>query len=911
MSDLTPMMRQYREIKARHPDALLFFRLGDFYEMFFEDAHTGARELEIALTGRDGGGAERVPMCGIPYHAAEHYIARLTDRGYKVAICEQVEDPRLAKGLVRREVVRVVTPGTIQDARLVGDKRNRYLAALARRGEGWALAAADVSTGEFTAAEFRGEGADRRLRDELSRLAPAECLLDPGLAADAAFLDVLRRGLGAALTPLAEEAWEPARARRVLLDHFGTASLAGFGAEDRPLAATAAGALLGYLRETQRDAVRQVTGLRLVVPEGFMTLDAATRRNLELTARLGDGARQGSLLSVLDRTVTAMGGRLLRQWLERPLLDPGAIGARLDAVEELAGEGLCRSEVRETLRGVYDLERLVSRVACGTANARDLAALRTSLERLPRLGRLLGARRSPLLREAAAGLSALEPVAGLIGRAIVDDPPVPLNEGGLIRPGYDPRVDELRRAGREGKGWIAALEAAERERTGIRSLKVGFNKVFGYYIEVTHANRHLVPDDYIRKQTLANAERYVTPALKEKEEAVLGAEERLLALEYRLFCEVREEVARHTAAIQAAARAVAAADAFAALAETAVAHDYVRPEVDDGAVIDLQGSRHPVLEQVLGPGGFVPNDIHLDGEGQRFLLITGPNMAGKSTVARQAALAVIMAQMGGFVPAASARIGVADRVFTRIGAADDLFSGRSTFMVEMSEVANILHNATPRSLVILDEVGRGTSTFDGLSLAWAVSEDLHDRVRARTIFTTHYHELTALEELLPGVRNFTVAVRERGEEVLFLRRLVRGAADRSYGIQVARLAGLPPAVLRRALEVLRELERSEELREARRQVATGRAAAAVPADAPADAAPDATDRPGGGPRGHPDGPRGDAGGQLSLLPPPAQLEALRALLDIDVLRLTPLEALNRLFELQALARGDGKGRGPN
>ncbi len=893
----TPMIEQYRRVKDRHRDAILFFRLGDFYEMFFEDAEVAARELEIALTARDGGHGVRVPMCGVPVHAAEGYIARLVDRGHKVAICEQVEDPRQARGLVRREVVRVITPGTLMDARLIGDKRNRYLAALASgRGGAVGLAWTDISTGEFLVTDWPGEEAGQRLWDELARLKPAECLLDVRLAADAAFAARLAGSIGCAVTPMPEEAFARDACASRLAEHFGAASLSGLGLAERPLAVQAAGALLQYLQETQRGAVQQVTGLRVYAAGEAMPLDTATRRNLELVARLADGERQGSLLSVLDRTVTAMGGRLLRQWVEQPLVDVARIRARLDAVEELAGNAFARADVREALKGIYDLERLVSRVACGSAGPRDLVALRLSLERLPSLAAALSDARAPLLAGLAGELGGLQPVAELIARALVDDPPAALHEGGVIREGYDAEVDALRRASGEGKAWIAALEAAERERTGIRSLKVGYNKVFGYYIEVTHANRNLVPPDYIRKQTLAGAERYITPELKEREEAILGASERLQALEERLFVAVRAEVGRHTAAIQAAARAVAALDALAALAEVAVRNNYVRPEVDEGLVLDIRGGRHPVLEQVLGPGGFVPNDAYLDGGEHRLAIVTGPNMAGKSSFARQVALIVIMAQMGSFVPADSCRIGLVDRVFTRIGAGDDLFGGQSTFMVEMSEVANILRNATARSLVILDEVGRGTSTCDGLSIAWAVSEHLHDRVRARTIFTTHYHELTALEELLPGAKNYTVVVREQGEDVIFLHRVVRGGSDRSYGIQVARLAGLPREVLRRAMEVLRELEQAEEVRAAR-QLAAGRSG--VGGDGTAG---------GAGVAGH-DGPSDAASGraapaaQLSLLPEPHQQEALRRLLGLNILEMTPLEALNQLHALQTLARG--------
>lgn len=866
MAELTPMMKQYCQIKAQQPDAILFFRLGDFYEMFFEDAQTAARELKIALTARDGGNGVRVPMCGVPYHAAEGYISRLTDRGYKVAICEQVEDPSQARGLVRREVVRLVTPGTNLDARLLGDARNVFLAALTPAGMagsagGHGLALVDISTGEFLMMESRDPGGWQWALDELGRYAPAELLCDEGAA------ERLRAAGGfdgpGVISVVPAEHFAGGRQR--LCAHFGVSSLDGFGAGDAPLATAAAGAIMAYLERTQRMNMRQIVTVRLIATGEYLALDGVTRRNLELTARLADGAKQGSLLGVLDRTVTPMGGRLLRRWLERPLVDPQAIEARLDAVEELCRDASLRAEIREALKGMYDLERLMARVAGGSANGRDLLALRASLMRLPRLLVLLGRCRSRKLAGLTASLQGLEEPGDLIGRALADDPPVALDEGGLIRDGYDARVDELRLARREGKRWIASLEAGERERTGIKSLKVGFNKVFGYYIEVSNPNRHLVPPEYMRKQTLVNAERYVTPGLKEREEAVLTAEERLAALEYELFCALREQVARYLGAIQGAAGAVATLDVFAALAEVAASNRYVRPEISTGTEIRIEAGRHPVLEEILGPGRFVPNDAWLDGDGRRLLIITGPNMGGKSTLARQVALIVIMGQMGSFVPAGSCRLGLADRVFTRIGAADDLSSGRSTFMVEMHEVANILHNAADRSLVILDEVGRGTSTADGLSIARAVSEYIHDRVRARTIFTTHYHELTALEDELDGAVNLTVLVEEKGSDVVFLRRVVPGRADRSYGIQVARLAGLPAPVLERAAVLL------------------GRFAA------------------------------GAAGGGLQpaggLHPPVAgpglseeEFLALAELERVDLLATTPLEAMNLLFRLQGLVR---------
>ncbi len=817
MGEFTPVMEQYRALKAQHPDAVLFFRLGDFYEVFFEDAERVAAELEIALTARDGGGGRRVPMCGVPCQAVEGYLARLVDRGYRVAICEQMEDPRRARGLVRREVVRVVTRGTFVDARLVGDAGQRYLAAVVGlprgRGAVAGMAVADLSTGEFRAGEFSGPSAREELWDELERLRPVECLVDVGWPDRGEWV----RRLAAVLGCTVREGEAPAAgtAARALARRLGVATLDCFGLRGMGAATAAAGFLYDYVAETQRSHLPQITGIRVHQPGERMFLDAATRRNLEIVARVSDGRREGSLLGVLDETVTAMGARLLRHWLEQPLLDVAAIERRLDAVAELAGDLFLRGDLRDGLRGVYDLERLLGRLAAG-GGPRDLAALRRSLERLPGIGATLGRCRAALLRELGEAMGGLEDVAGFIAACLVDDPPAAGGEGDLVRPGFSAEVDELRGLARAGKEWLLALEARERERTGIKSLKVGYNRVFGYYIEVTHANRHLVPAEYVRRQTLAGAERYVTEELRRREEEILEAADRLRALEEEILSELRRRVLDRAGDLQRAAAAVAAADVLACLAEVAVRRGYVRPVVDESLELEIEGGRHPVLETVLEPGGFVPNDVRISAEGERLLVVTGPNMAGKSSFARQVALIVLLAQAGSFVPAARCRVGLVDRIFTRIGAADDLFRGQSTFMVEMAEVAGILRNATRRSLVILDEVGRGTSTFDGLAIAWAVSEHLHDVVGARTIFTTHYHELTALEETRPGVRNLCLLVEERDGEVVFLRRVVPGAADRSYGVQVARLAGLPPRVLARAAEVLRGLEHSDHVRSARR-----------------------------------------------------------------------------------------------
>lgn len=870
MDGATPMIQQYRAIKEKHRDAILFFRLGDFYEMFFEDAELAARELEIVLTGRDGGKAlGRVPMAGIPYHSAEGYVARLIEKGYKIAICEQVEDPKEARGIVRREVIRIITPGTLVEPRLLDEKRNNYLAAIVGGKEGFGLAAADASTGEFMATEIGGPEALRILQSELARLDPAECLLEPGLVGTsvAAFV---RDHLRSTLTAYQASAFSHYSAYQQLTGHFGVTSLRGYGCEGLSLLIGAAGALLSYLEETQKTSLGQITGLSVYHPGAYMVLDQATRRNLELTRRIGDGSRRGTLLSVIDRTVTAMGGRTIRAWVERPLLRLDQILGRQSAVAELASETILRADLRDLMRSIYDLERLAGRVAHGSANARDLIALRLSLGVIPRIRELLWSSHAPRLSELAGLLDPLDDVRSLIEKAIEEDPPVSVTEGGIIRSGYSQEVDSLRLATREGKGWIAALEAREKERTGIKSLKVGFNKVFGYYIEVTSANLGLVPADYIRKQTLANAERFVTPDLKEKESLIVGAEDKLMALEYQLFTEIRGAVAEQTGRIQQTARAVAELDALASLAEVAVANRYVRPDMDESDIIEIKDGRHPVLEQVMGEGAFVPNDARLDCGENRLLVITGPNMGGKSTYMRQVALICLLAQMGSFVPAKSARLSIVDRVFTRVGASDDLATGQSTFMVEMTEVANILHGATSRSLIILDEIGRGTATFDGLSIAWAVAEYVHEKIGAKTMFATHYHEVCELEGLLGGARNYSVAVQEKGEDIVFLRRIVRGGADRSYGIQVARLAGLPRSVIERSREILLTLEQQEGERKARREVAAAKMRQKPPV-------------------------------QLSFFeqkPHPV----VEQLLALNIMALTPLEALNELHRLQEKAR---------
>lgn len=864
------MFAQYLQIKEQYPDTILFYRLGDFYETFFDDAKLAARELELTLTGREGGKSlGRVPMAGIPYHAAEGYIARLIERGYRVAICEQTEDPKATKGLVKRDVTRVITPGTLVEPRLLQEKQNNFLCAVAYGKSGFGLAVSDLSTGEFAACELTGADGLRRLLDELGRLEPAEVVIEPGLENEPALVGALK-GWGAPYATLESRYFQHSDAYRRLTGHFGMSSLHGFGCEELELATAAAGAALAYLAETQKTSLGHIAGLAIYFPGEFMILDAATRRNLELTRTIRDGARKGTLLWVMDKTVTSMGGRLLRSWLERPLLRLEEIIKRHEAVQELVNRPMLRADLRSLLGDVYDLERLSGRIAYGNANARDLVSLHNSLVTLPSIRVLLEDAAAARLTELRDALDMLDDVRDLIACAIGDEPPVAITDGSLIRGGFHPKVDELRTAAREGKAWIAQLEVREREKTAIKSLKIGYNKVFGYYLGITNSNRALVPDYYIRKQTLANEERYVTPELKEMEETVLGADEKLMALEYELFVEIRTRIAATVARIQRSARAVAEFDALSSFAEVAALYGYARPLLDGSTTLELKDVRHPVLERVLPEGSFVPNDIALDTAENRVGLITGPNMGGKSTVMRSAALAAILAQAGAFVPASQAHIGLVDRVWTRVGASDDLATGQSTFMVEMTEVSNILHAATRRSLVVLDEVGRGTATFDGLSIAWAITEFLHEEVGARTLFATHYHELCELESMLPGLKNYSMAVREKGDDIVFLRKLVRGGADRSYGVQVARLAGLPRTVVDRAREILHTLEAQEGERQSRRDSAATKL-------------------------------RQKPSVQLSFFEAKKH-PVVEDLLSLNVLALTPLDALNLLYQLQAKAK---------
>jgi DNA mismatch repair protein MutS len=803
----TPMMAVYQRIKAENPEALLFFRLGDFYEMFGDDAKEAAGLLDITLTARSAGEgrSQKIPMCGVPYHAAETYIARLLKAGRKVAIVEQMEDPRKAKGMVKRELVRIITPGTLLEPNSLEAKQNNYLAALAVSADGWGLAAADVSTGEFLVTEFSGPRALEDLFLELNRLRPAEILAPDDLAA--ALTEKLTQLDYAYLTRLEGFRFDPDAGRIRLLEHFHLASLEGFGVGGYGIGLGAAAAALHYLQETQRGALTHIRKITPYALASHMALDAATLRNLDLLRNSFDGSRHHTLLETLDFTATAMGGRRLQRWLLRPLLSLEAILARQAAVAEFSASTRLRQDTYAVLKAMHDLERLAGRVGSNTANGRDLVALAASLALLPELKAALGKTQAEILALTARDLPVCSEVRDLLARALEDEPPVSIKEGGLIRAGYHAEVDELRSLSRQGKSFIAELQARERERTGIASLKVEYNSVFGYYIEVTKANAKLVPGDYQRKQTLVNAERYITPELKEYENKVLTAEERLMALELELFLELRARVAGRLPDILLAAERVADIDVLLALAEAASRYNYIRPQVDGGDRLNIREGRHPVVER-LTREKFVPNDLCLDRSEQQVIILTGPNMSGKSTYLRQTALIVVLAQMGGFVPAAEAQIGIVDRVFTRVGAADNLAGGQSTFMVEMNEAANILNNATARSLVILDEVGRGTSTFDGVSIAWSVVEHLHDRIGAKTLFATHYYELTELALSKPRVKNFNIAVREWKDDILFLRKILPGASDRSYGIQVARLAGLPEEVIGRAREVLANLERA-------------------------------------------------------------------------------------------------------
>ena len=875
MAALTPMMQQYMAIKEQYKDCILFYRLGDFYEMFYDDALTASRELEITLTGKNCGQEERAPMCGVPYHAVDVYLNKLVAKGYKVAICEQAEDPKQAKGIVKREVIRIVTPGTNLSQQALDEGRNNYLMCLVYDNNQFGLAITDISTGDFYTTEV---ATLKELYDEIHRFSPSEIICNDSFYMSGASLDDFKDRLHVSVSTLDTWYMDEAVSVQKIKEHFKVASLDGLGLTDFPSGTLAVGALLLYLYETQKNTLDNLTKITPYRSGGYMIIDSATNRNLELIETLSEKQKKGSLLWVLDKTKTAMGARLMRNWIEQPLIEKKKITARQDAVEELYNDMITREEIREYLNAVYDLERLVTRISYRTANPRDLIAFKTSLGMIPPVKQLLSQAKSAELKEIDERMDCLEDIYDLIEKSIQDEPPIMIREGGMIKEGYNEDVDKFRLSRTEGKTWLAELEAREKEKTGIKNLRVRYNKVFGYYLEVTNSYKELVPEDWTRKQTLANAERYITPELKELEDMILGAEDKLAALEYDLYCEVRDSIGEQVVRIQETAKAIAHLDVLASLACVAQSNDYVRPSINTKGVIDIQGGRHPVVEKMNDNQMFIDNDTYLDNKNHRISIITGPNMAGKSTYMRQSALIVLMAQIGSFVPAKYANIGIVDRIFTRVGASDDLASGQSTFMVEMTEVANILRNATSRSLLILDEIGRGTSTFDGLSIAWAVVEHISNPklLGAKTLFATHYHELTELEGKLDSVNNYCIAVREQGDDIIFLRKIIRGGADKSYGIQVARLAGVPDSVIDRAKEIASWLEETDVTDKAKNlQVRTSAKKKEVVREAvPAEK-------------------------QMSLFDIyPADHPVLKELAGLDVSNMTPIQALNTLYELQ-------------
>ena len=876
MAELTPMMKQYMETKSQYQDCILFYRLGDFYEMFFEDALTASRELEITLTGKNCGQEEKAPMCGVPYHAVEGYLNRLVAKGYKVAICEQVEDPKTTKGIVKREVVRIVTPGTNLDTQALDETKNNYIMCIVYIADRYGVSVADISTGDYFVTEIPDSA---KLLDEIYRFSPSEIICNEAFYMSGVDMDGMKDRLGITIYSLESWYFDDEVCRKKLLEHFEVSSFAGLGLADYDCGIISAGALLQYLLETQKNSLSNLTHITPYAAGKFMMIDSSTRRNLELCETLREKQKRGSLLWVLDKTKTAMGARTLRKYVEQLLIDKTEIIRRLDAVQELKEQAISREEIREYLSPVYDLERLITKIAYGSANPRDLTAFRSSLEMLPALLYILQEMKAELLKDLAVDLDPLEDLCILVKKAIREDPPIAMKEGNIINDGYNEEVDKLRRAKSDGKDWLAKLENDEREKTGIKNLKIKYNKVFGYYLEVTNSYKEMVPEYYTRKQTLANAERYITPELKELEDMILGAEDKLYALEYELYSEVRDLIASQIERIQKTAKAVAALDAFASLALVAERNNYVRPKINEKGVIDIKEGRHPVVERMIPNEMFISNDTYLDDKKHRISIITGPNMAGKSTYMRQTALIALMAQIGSFVPAKSANIGLSDRIFTRVGASDDLASGQSTFMVEMTEVANILRNATSKSLLILDEIGRGTSTFDGLSIAWAVIEYISDSrlLGAKTLFATHYHELTELEGKIDNVNNYCIAVKEKGDDIVFLRKIVKGGADKSYGIQVAKLAGVPELVIGRAKEIVEELSDEDITARVSEIASKERVVKKKPKVKKYDDVDIA---------------------QMSLFDTVKDDDVLEELKNLDVGNMTPIDALNTIYRLQ-------------
>lgn len=876
LSQLSPMMQHYMETKKEYPDCILFYRLGDFYEMFFDDALTVSKELEITLTGKDCGLSERAPMCGVPFHAVDSYLYRLVQKGYKVAIAEQMEDPKQAKGLVKREVIRVVTPGTITSSQVLDETKNNYLMGIVYMDGIYGISTADISTGDFMVTEV---DSDRELFDEINKFSPSEIICNNAFYMSGVDMDGLKNRYQVVISSLDSRFFGEESCRRILMEHFKVGALVGLGLEDYATGIIAAGAVMQYIYETQKSTLEHITTVTPYSTGQYMVIDTSTRRNLELVETMREKQKRGTLLWVLDKTKTAMGARLLRACIEQPLIHRDEIIRRQNAVEELNMNYISREEICEYLNPIYDLERLIGRISYKTANPRDLIAFRSSLEMLPYIKRILGEFNSELLAEFGRELDPLQDIFRLIGDAIVEEPPITVREGGIIKDGYNQEADKLRQAKTEGKNWLAELEAREKEKTGIKTLKVKFNKVFGYYFEVTNSFKDQVPDYYIRKQTLTNAERFTTDELKQLEDIIMGAEEKLVSLEYDLFCEVRDKIGAEVIRIQKTAKSIAGIDVFCSLSVVATRRNYVKPSINDKGVIQIKNGRHPVVEQMMRDDMFVANDTFLDNGKNRLSVITGPNMAGKSTYMRQVALIVLMAQLGSFVPAQEADIGICDRVFTRVGASDDLASGQSTFMVEMTEVANILRNATRNSLLVLDEIGRGTSTFDGLSIAWAVIEHISNSklLGAKTLFATHYHELTELEGTIAGVKNYCIAVKEQGDDIVFLRKIVRGGADKSYGIQVAKLAGVPDSVIARAKEIAEELSdaditaRAKEIAEISSNITQHKA---VPK-------PDEVDMQ-----------------QLSFFDTVKDDDIIRELDSLELSTMTPLDAMNTLYRLQ-------------